>query len=110
MGKFLRAGSVLNVQKRGKRNVIAKDTLDDIGARMETNHRKTLHRLAVYSAESKSSNHSKKVLKLQSYKITAAQKLLPLNWKAGGQYCWWFVEPEAIIFFDPKIVFSSKGA
>jgi len=52
----------------------------------------------------------KKVLKLSSYKITAAQMLLPLNWKAGGQYCWWFVEPEAITFFDPKILYLSKGA
>jgi len=87
---------VLNVQKRGKRNVLVKDTLDDTAVRMETNHRKTLHQLAVYSAESKSSDHSQKVLKLRSYKITAAQKLLPRNWKAGSQYCWWFVEPEAI--------------
>jgi len=60
LGKFLRSGSVLNVQKTGKRNVLAKDTLYDTGARMETNHSKTLHRLAVYSAESKSSGHSQK--------------------------------------------------
>jgi len=51
---------VLSVQKRGKRNVLAKDTLDYTGAQMETNHRKTLHRLAVYTAESKSSDHSQK--------------------------------------------------
>ena len=50
-GKFVGAGSVLIIQKIGKRNVLAEDKLDDSGARMETNHRTTLHRLAVYSAE-----------------------------------------------------------
>jgi hypothetical protein len=100
---------VLNVQKRGKRNVLAEATLDDIGVRMETNHRNILRRLAVYSAESKSSDHRQKVLKLSSYKITTTQKLLPLNWKATNQYSLWFVEPEAITFFDPEIVFFSKG-
>jgi hypothetical protein len=52
----------------------------------------------------------KKVLKRRSYKITAAQKLWPLNWKAESQYCWYFVEPEAITFVEPEIVFFSKGA
>lgn len=54
--KFLITGLVLNVQKVRK-SVLAEDKLHDIGAQMETNPRKPLCQLAVYSAVSHSSAH-----------------------------------------------------
>ena len=68
MQKFLIAGLVLNVQKVRK-SVLAEDKLHDIGARMETNPRKPLCELAVYSAVTLLSSQATKLLKLHPHQI-----------------------------------------
>jgi hypothetical protein len=83
-GKYLTASPVLYVQKILKHYVLVEDKLDDIGARMETKSRKPLHRLVVYTAVSKFSDHAIKILKVRSYKIKAAHSCLSSVKQAAG--------------------------
>jgi hypothetical protein len=52
--------------------------MDNIGTRMQTSHRKSLHLLAAQSAVSKPSAH-RAISQLHKHKITIVQQIFPQN-------------------------------
>jgi hypothetical protein len=90
----LRLVGLITDKKQGhKHRVLTEEKLDDIGARLERAHRKSLKCLSWEAGVSKSSaKSSTQLLKLRPYKTTVMHALQPCDPLSRVHFCIWFLQ------------------
>jgi transposase len=92
LNKLRSTGLLTDKKQKHTRRVLTEEKSDDIGARLEHTHRKSLKRLAQETGVLKSSaRRATQLLKLRPYKTTVIYALQQRDPASRVHFCNWFL-------------------
>jgi hypothetical protein len=106
MNELRTMGLLIDQKQKHKYRVLTKETLHNIGARLEHTPRKSLKRLAQETGVSKSSARTvTQLLKLGPYKTTVIHALQLRDPASRVHFCNWFQQSVVEDEIDPQLTF-----